>query len=179
MRISLVIPTKQDNDHKAELLAQCVGSFSQYVDEIIIISEDIKNLAQKINMGLVKASGDFIIVANDDLTLVSGDLRDLCIENTVTSPLVNNMGKELSGHIWCIPKNILTIVGYMYQGYEVAYYDDDDYFRKIAEHDIAVKRVQSVNVSHPIGGTTLLAIPGIWDAEAKNKDKFNKVCLFN
>lgn len=173
MRISLIIPSRQDSEYKSILLSNCIKSLSRQVDEVILITQEINNLAEKINCGLKIATGDFLIVCNDDLELVSGNVKDLCIENIVTSPKINNENRGFSAHFWCIPKEILKKIGFMYQGYEEAYFDDDEYLEMIKEKGFETKCIDSVNVNHPNGGTTLHN--GSWqDRFKKNKLKFEK-----
>ncbi|GIW70222.1 MAG: hypothetical protein KatS3mg101_0969 [Patescibacteria group bacterium] len=86
MKISLVIPHYEVNLEKRELLLRCLSSVAGQYDELIIIAEKRFNLASKINDGLRKTSGEFIIVSNDDIKLIKGTLSDLCDENCCYNP---------------------------------------------------------------------------------------------
>lgn len=154
MRISLIIPTLNVGDH----LKECVGSMRGY-DEIIVIADRIDSLAKKINKGLSMATGDYLVVSNDDVVLREGTLRDLAVRGHVTSPCINGEPKPFSGHIWCVPQRAYYQTEGMWEGYDGFYFDDDDWLRCLKKEGFLPKSVESVNVYHPPeGGTTLHTI---------------------
>jgi hypothetical protein len=155
MSISLVIPYYHSDDEKPGVLCGAVSSMVQYADEVIIVSETSDNLAKKINKGMKKASGDFIVVTNDDVTLVKGTLQDLCVPGYVTTPLINGGAVKLfHGHAWCMPRNIYKKVGGIYEGYDGFYYDDSDYWMSIEKAGFEIIRTE-VNMNHPLAARTI------------------------
>ncbi len=44
--------------------------------------------AMNVNIGLTLASGDYVAVVTNDTRVEQGDVYDLCVPGTVTSPLV-------------------------------------------------------------------------------------------
>ena len=156
-----------------ECLPRCFNSFKE-ADEIIIISSKLSSLSQKINKGF-KMGGDYIIITNDDVELLTGDINDLCIPNTVTSPLVNGEGQPFFGHIFCVPKNIYEKTGGYDENYKHAWFDDTDFVMTLSKHGIPMQSVPSVNVFHPHGGgTTIKTLPDLDDVKRFNQEYFEK-----
>uniref|UniRef100_A0A7C5YX72 Glycosyltransferase n=1 Tax=candidate division CPR3 bacterium TaxID=2268181 RepID=A0A7C5YX72_UNCC3 len=155
MKTSLIVPHYEVDREKGELLLKFLSSVSGQYDELIVIAQKIENLAHKINIGLQKASGDFLIVSNNDLTLIKGTLNDLCDERFVTTPkVVGVLDKLFHGHMWCMPRKIFEKVGLMYEGYDGFYYDDSDYWMMIESKGFQIVK-KDVIVSHPTSATTL------------------------
>jgi hypothetical protein len=156
MSISLVIPYYHSDDEKPGVLCGAVASMIQYVDELIVISETSDNLAKKINKGMKKASGDFIVVANDDVILTTNNLEVLCDKEYVTTPFVNGGAAKLfHGHMWCMSRKMYKKVGGIYEGYDGFYYDDSDLWMSIEKAGFSIRTVQDVNISHPTPARTL------------------------
>jgi glycosyltransferase involved in cell wall biosynthesis len=122
-RVSLIIPTLRVGN----LLDNCIASFNGQYDELIVIDDTVKSLAEKINIGLRSATGDYLIVSNDDIEANTGTLKDLCVENQVVSPKVNGgIFKTFHGHMYCIPRNIYALVGGMDETCPGVYHQDSD-----------------------------------------------------
>ena len=158
MKISLVIPHLDTDPGKAEILKRCVDSLSPQVDEVIIIDSKTDSLAKKINDGLKKAKGDFIIVSNDDVYLKedSAPLSALCYEGEVDVPVVHGgIDKLFHGHMWCIPKDILQQVGYYDETCPGPYHIDSDYWVRLTEAGIPIVKNCQVHIMHPEPGRTL------------------------
>ncbi len=49
------------------------------------------------NIGLGLATGDYIAVVNNDCCLAEGDVYDLCVPETVTSPTADRAGGQGQG----------------------------------------------------------------------------------
>lgn len=155
MKISLVIPTLYFEDKK-EILSSCISSMYGQFDELIVISENIDNLAKKINLGMSKATGDYIMVCNDDITLFKGTLSELCDPDRVTVPkVIGGIDKLFHGHFWCMPRKIFEKVGPIFEGYDGFFYDDSDYWMSIEKEGFEVIKREDVVVLHPHPGTTL------------------------
>lgn len=125
-RITLVLPTYSKNEELTQMALACVESYKPQVDEIIISEdadiyrEELHKIADRYvlhpNVGYSKntniawrlATGDFALVVNSDTFLAEGDLGDLCIENTITSPLMiePTHAGQISGACFCVPRNI-------------------------------------------------------------------------
>ena len=155
MKISLVIPYLETDISKREVLSKCLESMAGQYSELIVIADEIDNLSEKINLGISKSSGDYIVVSNDDLTLLKGTLDDLCDPDRVTVPkVVFGLDKLFHGHIWCMPRKIYEDVGPMYEGYDRFYYDDSDYWMSIEAKGYEIIKREDVVVVHPRPATT-------------------------
>lgn len=182
MRISLVIPTMWVNN----VIVPCLQSLSGQYDELIIIDDNEENLAKKINKGLAKATGDYIVVSNDDIVLLEGQLKNLCEPGKVLSPTINNggSGKAFHAHMWGMPREAYEKAigqiegesdfgkpGY-YEGYFRFYYDDSDYWMKLLRAGFEVSQTQAVKIRHDHPATTLATFGNNEGAEHDNKKEF-------
>jgi len=171
MKLSVCIPYYESHPEKRELLDDCVKSLKGQ-DEIIVLAGKQKSLSVAINMLFEMAHGEYIIISNDDLTLDSGNLKDLCVPEVVTSPLINGTVRQFSGHMFCVPRTVYEKVGGYDERYTIAYYDDDDFLMNLKTNNIDTRSVGSVNVLHPVGGTTLHTYPNREKFSEENKRKF-------
>jgi len=155
MRVSLVIPYYHCDDDKPGVLCGAVSSMIKFVDELIVVSEKLDNLATKINYGLSKTTGDFIIVTNDDVSLVKGTLDDLCDPGAVLTPFINGGArKTFHGHAWGMPRWVYEKIGGMDEDY-LLYYMDTDYAMRLKQAGIPCYRTDKVDMKHPDGARTL------------------------
>ncbi len=181
MRISLVIPTMRVGDK----LDACLRSLEGQYDELIIIDEKNENLAVKINTGLSQATGDYIIVSNDDVVLQKGKLTNLCRDNQVVSPtVVGGLNKSFHAHMWCYSKEVYqksvgTVPGYSdfgkpgyYEGFYRFYWDDSDYWMKLRSNGFEPVRTDDVVILHEHPGWTLGTFQNNSEAETFNRDLF-------
>lgn len=172
MKISVIIPHYEVNLEKRKLLLRCLSSVAGQYDELIIIADKRFNLASKINDGLKKASGDFIIVASDDIKLEKGTLRDLCDISCVTTPkVIGSVDKLFHGYMWCMPRNILNRVGLMWEGYDGFYFDDSDYWMMIESKGYRIEKKNEVVILHDHPASTLKHLVKSGQEE-KNKQLF-------
>lgn len=170
--ISVIIPYRETDPDKRAVLATMVNSIAGQYDDLVIVKEEWDNLASKINLGLRRAKSDWLIVANDDLELVKGALADLCVDKTVTCPLINGgVFKTFHGHCWCFHRQMYANIGPMFEGYSKFYYDDSDYWMTIESKGYPIRTVEAVDFLHKEPGRTLKFLGG--DAVmAQNRDIF-------
>ena len=152
--LSVVIPYMEADSGKPAILKRCVDSLSQF-DELLLIWNWRMGYAKPINKGLALAKGDFILVMNDDVILTEGAIKDLCDPEAVTSPRINGIGKDFWGCVFCIPRWVYEKVGPMFEGYEISYFDDDDFREMLMAAGVPMRAVHTVNFDHPEGGRTL------------------------
>lgn len=160
MRISLVIPYYQSDEGKPIVLASTIESMAGKFDELIVVADQIDNLAVKINKGLKMATGDYIVVTNDDVTLEYGELRDLCRPDRVLTPFINGgTYKTFHGHAWGMPRSIYNQVGGMDEDYLI-YWMDVDYAKRLKDAGVLVVQTPDVNMIHPEPARTLRSFVG-------------------
>lgn len=172
MKISVVIPFMAIDEGKYQVLEDTVKSF-RGADEIITVWNDGMGYAKPINLGLRMARGEYLVVMNDDLDWGGGNLDDLCDPSAVTSPTVNGKEQEFWGCAFCLPRWAYEKTGGMYEGYEISYFDDDDFWMTLKKLDIPRKGVTTVNVK-TAGGRTLRQFSNRDEFFAKNKTHFEE-----
>jgi len=149
MKISVVIPYLEVDPGKKAVLKRCIDSMKGQYYEVIVVPDDIKNLARKINKGLLLSTGDYIMVCNDDIIMDKGTLKDMCLENYVVTPFVNGKSEKLfHAHMWTMSRKTLSDVGLIWEGYDRFYFDDSDYWMQIEARGYKIKQLESVNILH-------------------------------
>lgn len=156
MYISLIIPTLRLNG----MVDRCVKSFENQYGELIIVDDKEKSLAQKINIGLELASGDYLIVSNDDVVSSRGHLADLCEYGKVLSPMVNEgVFKKFHAHLFCLPKEIYREVGGYDESFDGVYYIDSDYWIRLKDAGYTPEICEKVSVDHRHPASTISTLP--------------------
>lgn len=177
--ISLIIPTRWIDN----VIVPMLQSVSNQYDELIIVDDEWDNLARKINKGLSRARGDYLVVANDDIILVEGNLKDLCQPEKVLSPVVvNGSGKAFHAHLWGMSRGVYEksvgvvegdsdygLPGY-YEGFNKVYFDDTDYWMKLEKAGFVPEITHSVKIRHDHPATTISAVGG--GEQEKNREIF-------
>lgn len=152
MKVSLIIPTLRVGD----LLEKCIKSFEGDYDELIVIDDTDLSLAKKINKGLKQASGDFLVVSNDDVEKHEGSLRELCVEGEVISPRIRgHYHKTFHAHMFCLSRDIYEKVGGYSEDYEGVYYIDSDYWMKLKEAGFSPILAEDVYIYHNHPASTI------------------------
>lgn len=172
MKIDVIIPYYESNIHKKESLQKCVKSLKGH-DNTIIIWNNKMGYAAAINKGLMLSNADFMIIMNDDVELISGNLKDLCKENIVTSP--SFMGKiypYLWGSCICLPYKVYQEIGNLDERYYPAYFEDDDLIFTLLEKKIPMQTIPSVIFDHKHPGLTVDNMPDRNEFYEINKQRF-------
>lgn len=178
--LSMVIPTYTQNKDLEELAYTAACSYRKFVDELIIIEDGQmysprlqkiantyiyvrknKGFTKTVNFGWKLAKGEYVAIVNSDTFLLKGNLRDLCIEGKVTSPLIANQYIDrLAGPFWCAPREVTKKYGYLME--EMVMYSSDseydervkDIFQKVQSVKIFHEMAQSVKAAGVEGGVT-------------------------
>jgi len=173
MKLSVVIPYMEADPDKRKILERLLDSLHG-VDEVIVVENWKDGYAIPINFGLSQASGDFMLVLNDDLVMDrGGDLHDICDPNFVTSPTVDGGEQPFWGCAFCIPRWVYEKVGGLWEGYRISYFDDDDYINVLRQANVPMKSMPYVNFWNVDGGgRTLHTFPDHNDFFEENKQKY-------
>jgi glycosyltransferase involved in cell wall biosynthesis len=172
MKTSIIIPFMDAFEGKYEILERCLDSLKG-ADEVIVVDNWKAGYAVPINYGLSQATGDFLIVMNDDILQLKGDLHELCDETAVTSPIEDGVKpQKIWGNCFCIPRWVYEKTGGLDERYRVSYYDDEDFIFTLEELGIPMKCIESVEFSNPHGGTTLHTFPDHNEFYQENQCKF-------
>ena len=187
-KLSIVIPTYTINRELESMTENCIISYQDQVDEIIVVEDggmlsvNLQRLAdtyiyhkdnygytKNINMGWKIAVGDFVALVNSDTYLRSGELKDLCVPGRVTSPLYQNQdwgdeGGGLSGSFFVVPKEIQQERGYLNEALRM-WQSDSEYNDRVQD---IFTRIPTVTIYHEIEATTKAS--GVGTEEARQKD---------
>lgn len=170
--ISVIIPYYESDPGKPAVLKRLTDSLKGHTE--IIISANVKEgYAIPINRGLRIAHGDFLIVMNDDLVLDSGALDQMIDPNAVTSPLIDGFEQPFWGCCFCIPRWVYEMIGGLWEGYRISYFDDDDFLNILRKNEIPYHSSPLVNFwNSDGGGRTLHTFPDHNEFFEENKKKF-------
>lgn len=172
MKLSVIIPYMEAFPRKIDILERCLNSLVGE-DEVLVIENWKEGYAVPINYGLSQASSDFLLVMNDDIQQIRGDLKDLCDPTAVTTPIEDGQkAKYIWGNCFCLPRWVYEKTGGLDERYRISYFDDDDIIFTLQELGIPMKTVESVEFSNPQGGTTLHTFPDHNEFFEENKQRF-------
>jgi GT2 family glycosyltransferase len=161
-RLSVVVPHWPLDDEVDESLRMCLGSLPPDSERIVVVNEGT-GFARNVNIGLRLATGGFVGVVTNDSRVVEGDVYDLCVDGTVTSPLVlEKPGVEAGGFhgaFWVAPRVVIDRVGLLDERFEGAFYEDDDYLARLRRADVPTRQVASVKVWSRRVGLTMSKLP--------------------
>jgi hypothetical protein len=86
-RLSVVIPHWPLDDETDAALRRCVASFPPECERIVVVN-DGTGYGRNVNVGPRLATGAYVAVVNNDCRIAEGDVYDLCVPDTVVSPLI-------------------------------------------------------------------------------------------
>jgi hypothetical protein len=160
--LSVVIPHWPIDDDVDAALRECLASLPPTCEKIIVVN-DGTGYARNVNLGIRIATGKYVAVVGNDSVLLEGDLFDLCVPATVTSPVVREKpGVEpggFHGAFWVAPREVLDRVGLLDEGYEGAFFEDDDYLMRLREAGVPTRQISTVEVVSRRVGLTMSKIP--------------------
>lgn len=155
---------------------KCFDAIVGQVDETIVVSSKGNSLSHKINKGLKMASGDYVLILNDDAIYESGNVENLCVPGNITCPGLNGRHareQQFHAHAFCVPKYIYEETGGYDEEYEQAYYDDWDFWRNVEHKGFGKQIVDTVNFIHPPhGATTLGTLADINEIRERNRLRY-------
>lgn len=173
-KISLVIP-HFPSPSTDDVLDQCISSFAGEYDELIVVINDGMGFGPATNLGLKHATGNFLVVCNNDITLLQGTLKDLVNHKAITVPLIIPPAKDHKPRaIFCMPRwayRQISACGYFYDPvFKIGYWEDDDLIRRLG--DIKVDLCEKVIVNHLDGGGLTMKQFGEQEWHDRNEQVF-------
>lgn len=161
-KLSVIVPHWPLDDEIAAALERCVASLPPDCEKIVVVNQGT-GFGVNVNIGLRIATGDYLAVVTNDSEVLEGNVYDLCVPGTVTSPLVlEKPGVEpggFHGAFWVIPRDVLERVGPLDERFEGAFYEDDDYLQRLREAGIPTRQIASVRVRSRRIGLTMSKLP--------------------
>jgi glycosyltransferase involved in cell wall biosynthesis len=162
--LSIVIPHWPIDEEVNAALRSCVTSLPIDCEKIVVVNEGT-GFARNVNIGLKLASGDFVGVVGNDTVVTEGDVYELCVSGTVTSPVVEEKASidpgGFHGAFWVMPKAVLDGIGLLDERFEGGFYEDDDFLQRLKAAGIPVRQITSVRAwSRPKGLTMTKLGPG-------------------
>lgn len=175
--ISVVISAYLNRPDSLPVTKECVESLKGY-DELIVFTHQGLGYCEAWNTAVSMAHGDYIVLISNDHVLKEGTIRDMAIEDTVTSPVGSGTGNEdkpFWGGLFCIPRNIYEKYGLYDMIYdEGIHYMDEDLLCRYQENNVKMTRVPSVNFDHKHPGFTLSKIESFSEKVRKNLSIFGE-----
>ncbi len=160
--LSVVVPHWPIDEEVDEALRQCLASLPADCEKIVVVNEGT-GFARNVNVGLRLATGDYVAVAGNDGRVIEGDVYDLCVPGTVTSPrVVGKPGIEpggFHGAFWVAPREVLDRVGLLDETFEGAFFEDDDYLERLRAARVPTRQVDSVVFESRRIGLTMSKVP--------------------
>lgn len=161
-KLSFVIPHWPLDPEVDESLRACLRSLPSDAEKIVVVNEGT-GFAYNVNRGIRLAAGDWIAVVTNDSHVVSGNVYDLCIPGTVTSPLVlDKPGVEpggFHGAFWVAPRDVLERIGPLDERFEGAFFEDNDLLARLHESGIPTQQIPTVVVESTRIGLTMSKVP--------------------
>ena len=162
LSLSVVIPHWPLDEEVDAALQRCVASLPLDCEKIVVVNEGT-GFARNVNIGLTIAGGEFVAVVGNDTFVIEGDVYDLCVPGTVTSPFVEEKPSidpgGFNGAFWVVPRTVLDEVGLLDERFEGAYFEDDDYLERLRVAGVPVREVGSVRAWSRRIGLTASKLP--------------------
>lgn len=167
LKLSLVLLTYTLNETLAKMSNRAFDSYRDQVDEAIVAEDGglvnpylfdksskyvkIPNagFTRNANQGWKMAQGEYVAIVSNDTYLVAGNLRDLCVKGTVTSPKIENqvLDDAFAGCFFVVPKEVSSKVGLLDESMHT-YYSDTEYLDRLQKRGIPTKIIDSVVIHH-------------------------------
>lgn len=177
MKLSVLISSLWIDADKPTTLKVCLNSIENADEVIALVSPFNYRLgyADSWNRLATLATGDFILFMGDNCRIESGNIKDLCVPNVVTSPLLNGKEQDFWGSVFCMPKEIYKKIGLYDMDYnEGCHYEDEDLRNRLSKNNITMMSINTVNVVKSLGGRTIDRIPGSDSKKGLNREIYNR-----
>lgn len=173
-KTSIIIPCYRPN--YIDKLTKCLSSIEVEAEILPIISD--LSYANNVNIGLKAATGDYLVVSNNDIEFIQPDWLDHLLKPLKEGYSISSIRTSDSdgfateneyeedakfGSIWAITRSTLTTLGFLEEGFGRGYYEDQDYWRRARVAGLRVVKNHAGLVEHAGKGTFKEVDPEGWD----------------
>jgi len=176
--ISLIVP-HMPFEESDKALKECLDSIIG-VDEKLVIVNDGIGYGKAVNIGCKLSRGDYLIISNNDCTLINGTLRSLPDERGVSVPLIDPEPRDYNPRcFFCVPRwayeRLIEEDNFFFdERFEVGYFEDDDLIKRLNEYGIPIFIKEKVEIYHKDGGGLTMKKVGEKEAFESNKKAFQE-----
>lgn len=170
--ISIIIPLYYCDPSLYQLIEGCFSSIRTYYPEVeLIVVDDCspldhpfftttrnrenKGFTVTVNTGLKIATGDILIVMNDDIMLTSGCLEEYkTLSGLRIHSLQDTSGTtdDRFGAIWGMTRETYELLGGLDEKYR-NFYSDRDYYDRAKENGVKITKNLNIVLEHPESST--------------------------
>lgn len=174
MNISVIIPHYTGLDGVDEQLNKTVNSLHGH-DELIVVVNEGYGFGPSVNVGLKYAKGHYLVVMNNDVEFLKGDLRDLVDNRGISVPIIHPTPKDnMPRSIYSMPRWVFQKLGGYDERFKMGYFEDDDFIVRLNEAEIPIMLCDRVEVEHLNGGGLTMKQVGEQKWFDINKAKFER-----
>lgn len=180
MKLSVVIPHMIGVENADFMLKKCINSLVGH-DEIIVVANEGMGYGAAVNEGLRLATGEFLVVANNDTWLDEGTLQHLIFDNTsvIVPKIIPEPKDRLPRAFYCVPRYVYGVMldnyGYYYdERFEMGYWEDDDLIKRLDETGVSIGYAEAVVVHHLSGGGMTMKQIGEQKYWEENKQRYDE-----
>lgn len=147
-------------------------------DELILVVNDKFGFGPSVNVGLKYATGDFLVVMNNDIEFIEGSVKDLANEHAVVVPRIEPEPRDYNPRsIYCMPRWVFEKLGGYDEQFEVGYFEDDDLIVRLRQAEVPIIFEPDVLVSHYNGGGLTMKQVGEQHYFSLNKERYERKWL--
>lgn len=166
MKLSLIIPTRR-------LIHHCLESIVKYTKDCeVVIIDGEKGFATKLNEGIQKAKGDYLVFLHDDCEVTEGWADELaevgafCLgENNDSFEIWGGFYRPKEGYctdpkehpdyayFCCISKEAMNKIGLLDERYENPFYQDVDFGMQVRKSGYEYQCLPGKIIHHPGDGS--------------------------
>lgn len=181
--ITIVIPHYpkiSSADQALQSLLFSLKNYSLEVLEKLVVVNDGEGFAVACNRGLKEAKGQYLIVSNNDVEILNGNIVDLADPTAITVPnILPEPRDNMPRCFYCVPRSIYEEIvkeyGFWYdERFEMGYFEDDDLIKRLQKEDVTIKKIDNFLLYHIGGGGLTMKQIGEEKYFELNKKKFEE-----
>lgn len=172
-RTSAVVPCLWIDDSFLDMTTECLKGLYKAVDEVVVVNAD-RSYSGNVNAGLKACTGDYLIIANNDLIFVQPDWLDHLVKPLEQGCDISSIrttdsdGWETEdkitegdkfGSLWCMKREVYEKIGGLDESFGKGYCEDLDYRRRALNEGFKIAKNHAGLVEHKGKATFKVADP--------------------